>query len=226
MPAFSITPQGGWPAPTAETPPRFMQIQASGVDLGTPTVDTLNFGSGTTATRGTGENANTVTVTAEGGGGTSVPELVVQLTPNVGNQTNREFFNDWTANVIQESSAVTYAPATGLTFVQAGIYEVVITGKVEFTDSFGNFPGPTMQYGARVVGALMPVSQHSAKGDGEWSIASDEKFVQWTDRFLVTADAAQEFAVSVYSDVYLDQGFDVSTSATLTVRRLGDAPAA
>lgn len=62
---FAITPTSGFPPPEAdEFPSLTFQFQAAGVDLGDTDADTLNFGTGLAATRGTGETANVVTVTA------------------------------------------------------------------------------------------------------------------------------------------------------------------
>lgn len=88
MPAFSISPAQGFARPDDEGFPNYIQFQAAGSNLGLPNADTLNFGSGLTATRGTGENANVVTVTAEGGGGGAQSSAIFRLsggmaTPNV-----------------------------------------------------------------------------------------------------------------------------------------------
>ena len=66
MPAFSVSPITDIPAPQAEAFPDFIQFQADGENLGTADADTLNFATGLTATRGTGENVNRVTVAADG----------------------------------------------------------------------------------------------------------------------------------------------------------------
>lgn len=71
MATFGITPVTGYPIPPSDEFPQFIQMQSDGVDLGGPDVDTLNFTTNLTATRGTGENASTVTITASGGGGGS-----------------------------------------------------------------------------------------------------------------------------------------------------------
>lgn len=69
MATFGITPVAGYPVPPSDSFPQFIQMQADGADLGGPDVDTLNFSTNLTATRGTGENASVVTVTAQAGGG-------------------------------------------------------------------------------------------------------------------------------------------------------------
>jgi len=67
---FGISPAGNFPPPASTDFPQFIQFQNGGEDLGGPDADTLNFSTGLTATRGTGESSNVVTVTAEGGGNT------------------------------------------------------------------------------------------------------------------------------------------------------------
>lgn len=65
MAAFSIAPVGGAPPATDTGWPRFIQFQSAGVDLGGPDADTVDFATGLSATRGTGENENVVTVVAD-----------------------------------------------------------------------------------------------------------------------------------------------------------------
>jgi hypothetical protein len=65
MTAFSVTPLTDVPPPAAQEFPNFIQFQADGTDLGGADADTVNFGAGLTATRGTGENSNVVTLTGE-----------------------------------------------------------------------------------------------------------------------------------------------------------------
>jgi len=66
MTAFSVSPVGGngnpFPQQTGDGSPSFIQFQDQGTDLGGPDADTLNFGSGLTATRGVGEFENIVQV--------------------------------------------------------------------------------------------------------------------------------------------------------------------
>jgi hypothetical protein len=66
MTAFSVSPVGTFPPAEDDGFPQFIQWQALGVDLGGPDADTVDFESGLTATRGTGENANVITVDASG----------------------------------------------------------------------------------------------------------------------------------------------------------------
>ena len=75
MPAFSVTPLTDVPPPQAADFPDFIQFQAAGTDLGLSDADTLNFSTGLTATRGTGENSNVVTVEYTG---TAAPALQIQ----------------------------------------------------------------------------------------------------------------------------------------------------
>jgi hypothetical protein len=69
MPGFEITPATGFPPQTPQEFPLGLQFQNGGVNLGGRDADTVNFSTGTTATRGTGTSSNIITVTAEGGGG-------------------------------------------------------------------------------------------------------------------------------------------------------------
>lgn len=60
--AFNISPVAPTPPVTSDGFPSYLQFQNSGSNLGEPDVDTVNFRTGLTATRGTGENANRVTI--------------------------------------------------------------------------------------------------------------------------------------------------------------------
>jgi hypothetical protein len=58
---FGMYPGTGWPVPTPDDFPNFIQFQEDGVNLGGPDADTVNFTGNVSATRGEGENANVVT---------------------------------------------------------------------------------------------------------------------------------------------------------------------
>jgi hypothetical protein len=62
MPSFAITPTSGFPPAASSDFPNFIQWQDTGVNLGGPTVDTVNLIGNVHATRGTGENANKLTI--------------------------------------------------------------------------------------------------------------------------------------------------------------------
>jgi hypothetical protein len=66
MTAFGVSPVGTFPPAEDDGFPQFIQWQQGGYDLGGPDADTVDFGPGLVATRGTGESANVITVTAEG----------------------------------------------------------------------------------------------------------------------------------------------------------------
>jgi hypothetical protein len=66
MTAWSVTPIGAFPPAEDDGFPQFIQWQQGGYDLGGPDADTVDFGPGLVATRGTGESANVITVTAGG----------------------------------------------------------------------------------------------------------------------------------------------------------------
>lgn len=78
MATFGITPVTGYPLPPSDDFPQFIQFQNSGADLGAPDADTLNFATGATATRGTGENANVITVAVESTAGGTVTSVALE----------------------------------------------------------------------------------------------------------------------------------------------------
>lgn len=63
---FGIIPTAGFPPPTADDFPDYIQFQGDGINAGARDADTVNF-VGATVTRGEGESAGTVTVEIEGG---------------------------------------------------------------------------------------------------------------------------------------------------------------
>lgn len=68
MPTFAIAPVSVSQAESGDFPD-YLQFQKDGVDLGGPTVDTVNIANGITATRGVGEDANVLTLSVDGVGG-------------------------------------------------------------------------------------------------------------------------------------------------------------
>lgn len=125
MPAFSIAPAQGFARPPGQGFPNYMQIQNQGVNLGLPNVDTLNFGSGLTATRGTGENANTVTVTGEGGG----PQTLLVNAEIEGFAGSGVSYSMQT--VLVESADTEWDPTIHqINFITSGFYRIIVSVQV------------------------------------------------------------------------------------------------
>jgi len=129
MTAFSVTPLTDVPPPAAQEFPNFIQMQAAGTDLGGPDADTLNFGAGLTATRGTGENSNVVSVTGEAAtsslqvqeDGVNLGEADVDtINFSTGITATRGSDRTVTVNVPAPSSAITWREVSGSTEVAVG----------------------------------------------------------------------------------------------------------
>jgi hypothetical protein len=134
----------GGSQPVPGSPPTFLQVQSNGTNLGGADVSKLNFSTGTTATRGTGENADTVTVTASGGGGGGAdPTLVL----NLQGLTNPVFgdpagaggegdYNNFEATVVLASADAQWDDYNqAIRYSRTGIYAVRISGRVSADDS-------------------------------------------------------------------------------------------
>ena len=120
--AFGLTPAGaGFPPQAPDAFPNYIQFQSDGTDLGLPNVDTVDFTTGLTATRGTGENANKVTLSASGGAAT-LEELAVSLTGSVSGAFDGVVFNNWTGTVLKTSADATWNETTNaVDLVQTGL---------------------------------------------------------------------------------------------------------
>ena len=98
MASFSITPVAEFPPADADDFPNYIQFLANGVALGGPDVDTVNFGPGLTATRGTGEAQSAI-------------ELRVPLL------AWRESYTDTTLTLADASNGIAMLASSGETFV-------------------------------------------------------------------------------------------------------------
>lgn len=165
MSAFGITPVTNMPAQTAGEFPQYLQFQADGENLGGRDADTLNFGSGLTATRGVGVNANKVTLTAAGGG--SASELLVS-----GISTNSTFDGSvpteyFGSQVLNPSADVSWDETTAtLTFARAGLYAITVMVRI-LVGGEDVFPTGFVWYGVGLVNGTGPnPTKHPAFSDG------------------------------------------------------------
>lgn len=208
MPAFSISPASASTPPTSAGFPNYMQIQAGGEDLGTPTVDTLNFGSGLTATRGTGENANRVTVTGEGGG----PQTLM-LSASVAGFAGQGF-QYVSQNVLVESSDAYWNAEEGrIYFETSGFYRIIVSVQVAALS------------GAWQESSMLAVSRSSG-GQARYSRAE-------SDGYLLQFPLTNEAVFYVGREIGASEGiiFDVNQfegqqefvgDLTIEVQRIGD----
>ena len=202
----------------------FIQFMNGATALGGPDADTLIFGTGLSATRGTGATANEVTVTAESGGGAESPTLVAELEANASAAFDGADFSNWTATTLASSTDAVCTPGTGVvTFTQNGLYEVKIVGKIT-----APAPWPDIEetvYGSFVDAALFGFDRgsHSRTAGTAPSMGSNQRYVQWTDSFMVniTSFATETVTPAIYAAPYDSPGEVADMAAVISVKRLG-----
>jgi hypothetical protein len=221
MSAFSITPATDVPPPAADAFPNFLTFQNQGTDLGLPDADTLNFSTGLTATRGVGENSNVVTVT--GAGAAAATSGVIALTSDVegdGAFDDTPFPSVWTATVLVANDSWTFdGDTTTLTFAETGVYRVIATCSATAQIEGFAWPDGETHYGSTIDGVE---SQHYRT-----KVADTAHTPRWTDQVVIQVDTAPQDAVTqLYALSVDDTGTIIGRcSMTLTIERLGDAPA-
>lgn len=213
MTAFSVTPAQGFTPPENGDFPNYIQFQQDGVNLGLPSVDTVDFSDGLTATRGTGENENKITVTA--------PTLVVALTGVTPADMDGAVYSDWTgivwlASVDAEWSEVDQA----IKFLKAGVFRVQLTGSCVRSDA-GNWPIDETFVGSEVVEDInIPHTVYARYQQNSTGVG--EKTPGWTDEFVVEVIADQLVQPKLYARSYSGVGlYTVNFKARLQVQYLG-----
>lgn len=226
MSAFSITPVTNMPAQTAGEFPQYLQFQADGANLGGRDADTLNFGSGLTATRGVGVNANVVSVTAAGDGGGN-PSAVFQLAGATTGTFNGTRFDDWSpATPVLAASYVAWDDAEqGLRFSDGGIYAVTIECNVaaKSSGSSTSFPRDDILYGSQMPEAVG--NDQTQLGFNSSALGLDARsFIQWTDSYTISVDTGEGPALvqpRIYCKCYnSNDGKDSDFSAVVTITKL------
>lgn len=218
---FGITPAQGFNAPTPDGDfPDFLQFQEDGVNLGDRAADTLNFGTGLTATRGTGENANVVTVESDGGGGGAAPSLIVQLFANNPGVMDGSLFSDWTGNPMTVSTDAAWSePDKAIKFLATGLYRIQITAQ---TNTGSGWPTDQTWVGSDFGDDVSIERTVYARHDGE-NVAT-ENTVGWSDEFVVNVTAVNQLVPpKVYGRAYVSASSPMNFKARVTVQRLGTA---
>jgi len=214
MPAFSVTPLTDVPPPQAADFPDFIQFQAAGVDLGLADADTLNFSTGLTATRGTGENSNVVTVTG------TAPASVLTLysspdaIPPIAFFDGTPFSTDWFSEITIRSDDWTY-DVNGITFLRSGYYRIIASC---YWEADIQWPAGTSTYGS-IIGISEGVQARYHVLDDP---VDTRNRMWWTDQHFLNVIASEVYTPSLF-------GLATDTSApvlfagmTLVIERLGD----
>lgn len=219
MPAFSVTPLTDVPPPQAADFPDFIQFQAAGTDLGLPDADTLNFSTGMTATRGTGENSNVVTVTASGGGA-SFGVIELTNTPEALMAFNGALFNNWQDELVITNDDWVLESQSILRFLATGIYRIIATCMVEAGG--GAWPAGTSLYGSQVGTSAATQSRYHA----DYDTAELTTVMRWTDQHVVSVAAINTtFECSLFAQAATTDYAVAAFAMTLVIERLGDYPA-
>lgn len=222
MPAFAITAAGGFPPPTAEEFPNFIQWQNQGTDLGLPDVDTINVSTNLTATRGTGENANTVTITASGGGGGAPQVLLLRMLADGLTAMDGSSPTGWTVtyNLVESTDATWDAGTSTLTLVTPGTYEIKITCTLVYdTDSI--FNTDWVQYGT---GTDLEASNRHYLTRASSGTPPLFNTAKWTDIYWYQTDSIGGAQSSIYAfaQTYNGAAQQAQYDLTLSVTKISD----
>jgi hypothetical protein len=221
---FGITPAGGFPPAAAEDFPNFIQFQADGTDLGGPDADTVNFSTGLTATRGTGENANVITVEADGGGG-GVETYVANFT-GAEEQFDGERSVPELANLLVDHADVSWNEVDSVLEIAGnGIWELVFMAEIVPTEGIGD---GYIEYGiylAEVPGGGIGevVSPTPSRNSRNLTSETGHGNIRFTDTHVVATASGEDpaqFDFGVYGSG--DNEFGFTPVLTLIARRLGD----
>lgn len=229
---FSITPLLDMPPPEAQEFPNFIQFQADGADLGSNDADTLNFSTGLTATRGTGENSNVVTVTAGDAPPPAVSSagyLSLQSNPDPSGPImsfNGNFFYDqWvTATAIVPMDEWDWDSNTnGIVFNETGVYRIIVTS---FMQAENEWPDGSTTYGAQV-GPDTSVDASASVQARHHADASDSATrMRWTDQFMLQiSDIETFYPAGLYAIATNSAAGVLFAGMEITIERLGDLPA-
>lgn len=220
---FGMTPATGWPVPTPDDFPTFIQFQEDGVNLGGPDADTVNFSTGLVATRGEGENASIITVTADSSGG--VETAIFSIAGATTGTFNSAKFSDWSpATTVLANAIATWDDAgKALNIAAAGCYAVKVECKVSSTVGGGSssFPRDDILYGAEVDHSV--VNSATQLGFNSSALGLDARtYIQWVEDFTVqTTDADTSVQPRIYCKCYnSNDGKDSTFSAIVTVTKL------
>ncbi len=227
MPAFSITATGGFPPPTADEFPEYLQWQTEGTDLGLPDVDTVNItGDGVTTTRGSGANANTVTIDIPGGGGGggAIDMLSLRLDEDTDVTMNGTPMVGWTGSEIFTATNSSWDEATSeVVLITPGTYRITATFYLSINDS--RFEVNPVLYGSTVSGALFPYNTSHFVTITNQVDPPAFGTVVWTDIFFYRTydEANTRISIGVYANTYNGGSQTAFTSGRLSVEYINDA---
>lgn len=222
MPAFAITALGGFPPPTSEEFPQFIQWQNQGTNLGLPDVDTVNVSTGMTATRGTGENANTVTLTASGGGGSAQVLLQMMTAPSL-TPMNGTVADTWNVNYnyVESTDATWNAGTSVLTLVEPGTYEIKVSVRMVY-DTNSVWDSDWVVYGTGNDISAFQSAHYLTRGTSGTPPLFDT--ASWTDIFWYQTDSigGAETPIYAYANTYNGGGQEVQFTVVLSVTKISD----
>lgn len=180
--------------------PSFIQIQADGTNLGEPTVSTLNFGTGMTATRGTGGNANKVTVEATASPGGGADELLVSSISGISTFDGSVPSSYTGSQTLKASADVSWNQAFAtLIFTKAGLYAITVMVRLTATGE-DVFPTGYVWYGAGLTNGLGPhPTKHTSFGNGTED-NGDRNEQCFSDTFFYDTVDGMSTALRIYAE--------------------------
>ena len=186
---FAMTPASGYPPPTPDEFPNFIQFRADGENLGGPDADVVDFVYPLVATRGTGENENVVTVTTAENPSAAAPagSIDVMAFTLSGNGAG-----SWTfTSLVADADVGSWNDvADVLTFASAGVYEVRVASRLTLAANLATYASVFSFVGAGT-DSLRTGSRHGVDS------ATQEQF-DFVDVFLLDmqqGDLQRDFRV-------------------------------
>ena len=173
--AFGLTPVSGFPPPTPDEFPNFIQFRADGENLGGPDADTVDFVYPLVATRGTGENSNIVTVTSDENPYAS-PAVGASL---VAFKLSGSGSGAWTfTSLVEDAGVGSWNDTTDIfTFAGAGVYQVQVSARLDLVANLATYAG-IFSFVGSVSDDLRTGSRHSVDS------ATQQQF-DFVDSFLL-----------------------------------------
>lgn len=232
---FGITPTTGFPPAGPDVFPTGLQWQLAGAAVGTRAVDTVNFVSGDALAMVVDPDDPkllTITIpTGSGGGGATVPNLVLSLFGAAPMSFDNTDFTTWLATPLVTSTDAEWNDDTGeVTFLATGFFRVTVSARIAvdgetWVTNVGNASQVT-KYGSALAGTSAPVtamtrSVHERTADGVGTVQElSPSFVQWSDEYIVEVLNVNETSIPAIYAQHFDATEVANALALVTVTKL------
>jgi hypothetical protein len=231
--AFELTPAASVPSKSRDGFPDYLQLQSNGTNLGGRDVDTINFGTGVTATRGTGATANVATVTAVASPGGGAQKLYLYLDGPPGDDPdvkfNRDIFTDWVAELLVSSEQAEWNPTTkSIDILVPGYYEFRVRARIEADPQVtGDWPSGMSVFGIAVDAEdwSTQTTLHWRDKSGQLPGSGGNEISEWTDIIAVPIGIAGPVKLGLFAEAYDSlRETPAHFSCEVIIERVGDAP--